>query len=100
MRSSVTGAEDRRLSATSTGPSEDSSELVVAVWKVKWLAGSETFVRNQLNAFRRLNTIAVGALKMDSPVAAASDRLLFRAGPLGLVQQTCFIVSRKSRKLE
>jgi glycosyltransferase involved in cell wall biosynthesis len=99
MRDSVTGAQPRGLADTSGVSSED-SDLVVAVWKKKWLAGSETFVRNQLDAFLRLNAIAIGALKLDSPVAAASDRLLFGQGRIGRAQEALFLVSRRSRRLE
>jgi glycosyltransferase involved in cell wall biosynthesis len=56
---------------------------VVAVWKSRLLPYSETFVRNQCDALRRYTPVAVGALRVDSPLARDTDRIAWGAGPAG-----------------
>ena len=88
------------ISVPSRVPSEKSPKPTVAVWRMLWLGGSETFVRNQLNAFRQMEVLAIGARKLDSPLASAEDILLFGEGQIGRVRQKCFRITRRSRGLE
>jgi colanic acid/amylovoran biosynthesis glycosyltransferase len=94
------GGDATALTHSSKEQSDEYLKPVMAVWRVYWLPGSETFVRNQLNAFRRWNAVPVGAMKIASPLATSEDVLLFEEGLRGRVQQRLFRISRRSRHLE
>jgi colanic acid/amylovoran biosynthesis glycosyltransferase len=95
-----TSIEVDTISVRSAASSEESLKPTVAIWRMLWLEGSETFVRNQLNAFRQMNVLAIGARRLDSPLASAEDILLFGDGLIGRVQQRLFRITRRSRGLE
>ncbi len=49
----------------------------VAVWRWRWLPGGETFVRNHVTSLRRWEAVPFGAKRVDSPLAAPDDVILF-----------------------
>src|SRR5690242_9961435 len=54
----------------------------VLVWRWGWLAPSETFIRNQCEAYRSWVPIAMGAERIASANARSSDKTLFGASKL------------------
>lgn len=51
---------------------------VVALFKRCWLPGTETFIRNQQDAYTRYQAIAVGAQRIDSALARDEDILFYQ----------------------
>lgn len=50
---------------------------VVAVWRSELLRGSETFIRDQTDAFVRWTPLLLGAVKVESPLTRPTDRVLY-----------------------
>lgn len=55
---------------------------VVVLWKRAWLPGTETFIRNQQDAYRGYQAQAVGMLRQDSPLARETDLLVLEGAAL------------------
>lgn len=62
----------------------------VMVWRDFVLPGSETFIRNQMDAMTRWLPVLVGIRDVDSPIRAASDRILFDESLQGRVERKIF----------
>jgi colanic acid/amylovoran biosynthesis glycosyltransferase len=60
-----------------------STDLRVAIWRSTLLPASETFVRRQADALTRWQPTLVGAVKVDSHLAADTDVMAFADGPPG-----------------
>jgi colanic acid/amylovoran biosynthesis glycosyltransferase len=60
-----------------------STDLRVAIWRSTLLPASETFVRRQADALTRWRPTLVGAVKVDSHLAADTDVMAFPDGPAG-----------------
>ena len=57
--------------------------LIVAIWKDKWLSGSETFVRAHADSLRDWSPVCLGYEKLHSPLAKESDVILSsQQGPI------------------
>lgn len=50
------------------------------VWKYAWLPGTETFVRNQVDAFRSTTATCAGMIRVDSIIARREDIVLYEEG--------------------
>lgn len=55
----------------------------VAVFRGQLLPGSETFIRDQADALTSWRPVAVGALRVDSPLARPDDLVLYDGPPTG-----------------
>lgn len=51
--------------------------MKVLVWKYAWLPGTETFVRNQVDAFRDVAATCAGMIRIDSVIARPEDIALY-----------------------
>lgn len=49
----------------------------VTVWRANWLPHTETFIRNQTDAMTRWLAEPLGLKRVESPIARASDRVIF-----------------------
>jgi glycosyltransferase involved in cell wall biosynthesis len=49
----------------------------VVIWKASWLPGSETFVRNQVDALERWHATCLGLKDVGSPLGRGTDRVLY-----------------------
>lgn len=57
-----------------------SEKKTVALWKRRLLPGTETFIRNQQDAYSRYAAVAIGSQRQNSPLARESDMLLYENG--------------------
>ena len=60
-----------------------STDLRVAIWRSTLLPASETFVRRQADALTRWRPTLLGAVKVDSHLAADTDVIAFPDGAAG-----------------
>lgn len=65
------------------GPAGSTHERTVIVWREGWLAGSETFIRNQVAAMKRWTPVPTGLYKINSPVASQDDDVASCLPPRG-----------------
>lgn len=72
----------------------------VAVWKATWLPGSETFVRNQMNAMATWSPRAVGVKRINSSIAEPNDVVLWSDNLLGALARRVFVEVRWSSRLK
>ena len=49
----------------------------VLIWRTQLLPGSETFIRDQTDAYCRYRPVVAGALAVDSPLARESDHIMY-----------------------
>lgn len=54
-----------------------SAHRVVAIWRSGLIRGSETFIRNQGDAFTDWRSVYLGAVKIDSPLARDTDVIAY-----------------------
>lgn len=50
---------------------------IVVIWKDRWLAGSETFVRNHASGLSRWTAHCLGYTRLESPTARPTDIVLY-----------------------
>jgi colanic acid/amylovoran biosynthesis glycosyltransferase len=60
-----------------------STHKVVAIWRSGLIRGSETFIRNQGDALVDWQPVYLGAVKIESPLARATDVIAFPDAPDG-----------------
>lgn len=73
----------------------------VLVWRSELLAGSETFIRNQIDAFSRWEPRALGLLPTDSPLRREdSDVTIFPRTLVGRLRRKLFETTRRSRSVD
>lgn len=73
--------------------------MKVVVWRTAWLPGSETFVRNQMDALPTSHALAVGASKIESPISRDEDLILYPRGRLDKFARGLFNRTGISRRL-
>lgn len=69
------------------------------VWKATWLPGSETFVRNQVDALETWTATCLGMKKVTSPMSRDSDVVLFGDGLADKLRRHALLRTRHSRSL-
>ncbi|MFD4959681.1 glycosyltransferase [Microbacterium sp. NPDC058389] len=83
-----------RRPAPTTGPGR------ALVWRDRVLPGSETFIRNQLDAMTRWDPILVGSYDVESPLRRDTDVVLFGDSLRGRIERRLFTVSGWSPRLD
>lgn len=73
--------------------------MKVLVWKYAWLPGTETFVRNQVDAFRSVFATCAGMIRMDSAIVRAEDITLYREGERLAIRLALRFGSRRITRL-
>ena len=77
-----------------------SEKKTVALWKRRLLPGTETFIRNQQDAYSRYAAVAIGSQRQNSPLARESDMLLYEnGGILGKIKAKILSACGYSREL-
>jgi len=71
----------------------------VVMWRRDLLPGSETFVRSQLDGLTNWQGVALGALKVSSPISSPSDEILFTGSRLDRLRLKIFTWTRYSLSL-
>lgn len=84
----------RRSAATPPG------QRRVMVWRDLVLPGSETFIRNQIDAMTRWEPVLVGVRSIESPIRRDTDVVLFDDSFFGRVERRLFAVSGWSPRLD
>ena len=64
-------------------PTDGLADRSVVIWRSVLLPGSETFIRNQADAFTRWRPTYVGAVKVESPLARDTDLIVYPPGLAG-----------------
>lgn len=73
--------------------------LRVLVWRQDLLPGSETFVRNQVEALQRhagVEVVLAGVRRVSSPLASPQDSAIFEGGTLTRISQRRFMAGYSS----
>ncbi|NJP30807.1 glycosyltransferase [Micromonospora thermarum] len=76
-----------------------SDRPTVAIWKSMLLPGSETFVRNQADALIGYDPAFLGAVKVQSAVAADTDTIAYSSLPRDQVRFRLFRLTGRSRRV-
>ncbi|MFB7893155.1 glycosyltransferase [Microbacterium sp. NPDC056044] len=79
---------------------EASPPRVVLVWRNDVLHGSETFIRNQVDATRGWRAILGGARRWESALSAPTDEILFGSAPIERVRRRLFLMTGRSSRLD
>ena len=79
---------------------EAPASRVALVWRNDVLHGSETFIRNQVDATREWRAILTGARRWRSPLSAETDEILFGSGFVERVRRRAFLMTGRSARLD
>ncbi|MGK3953429.1 glycosyltransferase [Microbacterium sp. I2] len=79
---------------------EASASRVVLVWRNDVLHGSETFIRNQVDATREWRAILAGARRWTSAISAETDEILFGSVPTERLRRRLFLMTGRSARLD
>ena len=85
---------------TRSGPRSSTDDGRLLVWKASWLPGSETFVRNQVDALSRWRATTLGVKRVESAVAATHDLVPFGDSFVERACRQAFLRTRRSRRIE
>jgi len=77
-----------------------SASRVVLVWRNDVLHGSETFIRNQVDATRGWRSILAGARRWQSVLSAETDEILFGSVPVERLRRRLFLLTGRSARLD
>lgn len=78
----------------------DRVERRVLVWRWQWLPASETFIRNQVDSYRRWSPSSLGGVSYDSGLVRTGDAVLFGPGSLDKLASLWFRATGSSRRVE
>jgi len=79
---------------------ETAASRVALVWRNDVLHGSETFIRNQVDATREWRVILAGARRWESVLSAETDEILFGSPPIERLRRRLFLMTGRSRRLD
>lgn len=77
-----------------------SAPRVALVWRNDVLHGSETFIRNQVDATRQWRAILAGARRWESALSATTDEILFGSRPTERLRRRLFLMTGRSGRLD
>jgi len=77
-----------------------SASRVVLVWRNDVLHGSETFIRNQVDATRGWRAVLTGARRWDSVLSAETDEILFGSSAVERLRRRLFLMTGRSARLD
>lgn len=73
---------------------------VVLVWRNDVLHGSETFIRNQVDATRRWRAILTGARRWNSVLSTENDEILFGSSVVERIRRMVFLATGRSARVD